>query len=92
VNVEKHVDFLVIGAGPAGYVAAIRLAQLGRKVVIVERDRVGGICLNWGCIPVKSLLHAASAVRGAAEARRMGIMFESPQVDLQALYGWKAGS
>jgi dihydrolipoamide dehydrogenase len=89
VNVEKHVDFLVIGAGPAGYVAAIRLAQLGRKVVIVERDRVGGICLNWGCIPVKSLLHAASAVRGAAEARRMGIMFESPQVDFQALYGWK---
>jgi dihydrolipoamide dehydrogenase len=89
VNVEKQVDFLVIGAGPAGYVAAIRLAQLGRKVVIVERERVGGICLNWGCIPVKALLHAASAVRGAAEARRMGIVFEPPQVDFQALYGWK---
>jgi dihydrolipoamide dehydrogenase len=89
VNVERHVDFLVIGAGPAGYVAAIRLAQLGLKVVIVERDRVGGICLNWGCIPVKSLLHAASMVRGAAEARRMGIMFGQPEVDFQALYGWK---
>ena len=85
----RNVDFLVVGAGPAGYVAAIRLAQLGRKVVLVERDRVGGICLNWGCIPVKALLHAASAVRGAAEARRMGITFEPPQVDFQALYGWK---
>ena len=89
MNVEKHVDFLVIGAGPAGYVSAIRLAQLGRKVVLVERDRVGGICLNWGCIPVKALLHAASTVRGAAEARRMGIMFGPPEVDFQALYGWK---
>ena len=86
---EKHVDFLVIGGGPAGYVAAIRLAQLGRKVVLAERDRVGGICLNWGCIPVKALLHAASAVRGAAEARRMGIMFGQPEIDFQALYGWK---
>ncbi len=85
----RQVDFLVIGGGPAGYVAAIRLAQLGRKVVVVERERVGGICLNWGCIPVKSLLHAASTVRGAAEARRMGIVFGPPQVDFQALYGWK---
>ncbi|MBM3330907.1 dihydrolipoyl dehydrogenase [candidate division WOR-3 bacterium] len=85
----RSVDFLIIGAGPAGYVAAIRLAQLGRKVVLVERERVGGVCLNWGCIPVKSLLHAASAVRGAAEARRMGIVFGQPEVDFQALYGWK---
>jgi dihydrolipoamide dehydrogenase len=90
MNLEKRVDFLVIGAGPAGYVAAIRLAQLGRKAVVVERDRVGGICLNWGCIPVKSLLHAASTVRGAAEARRMGIIFGQPEVDFQALYGWKS--
>jgi dihydrolipoamide dehydrogenase len=88
--VERHVDVLVIGAGPAGYVGAIRLAQLGRKVVVVERERVGGICLNWGCIPVKSLLHAAATVRNAAEARRMGIVFGQPQVDIQALYGWKA--
>ena len=89
MSAVRSVDFLVIGGGPAGYVAAIRLAQLGRKAVLVERDRVGGICLNWGCIPVKALLHAASTVRGAAEARRMGITFEPPQVDFQALYGWK---
>jgi dihydrolipoamide dehydrogenase len=85
----RECDVLVIGGGPAGYVAAIRLAQLGRKAVVVERDRVGGICLNWGCIPVKALLHAASTVRGAAEARRMGIIFGQPDVDFQALYGWK---
>jgi dihydrolipoamide dehydrogenase len=85
----RNVDSLVLGAGPAGYVAAIRLAQLGRKAVVVERDRVGGICLNWGCIPVKALLHAAATVRGAAEARRMGIVFGQPGVDFQALYGWK---
>jgi dihydrolipoamide dehydrogenase len=90
MSAAREYEFLVIGGGPAGYVAAIRLAQLGRKAVVVERDRVGGICLNWGCIPVKALLHAASTVRGAAEARRMGILFGQPEVDFQALYGWKS--
>lgn len=85
----RQSDVVIIGGGPGGYVAAIRLAQLGKKVTVVERERVGGVCLNWGCIPAKSLLHAASIVRGAAEARRMGISFESPAVDLQALMSWK---
>jgi dihydrolipoamide dehydrogenase len=89
MSATRECDFLVIGAGPGGYVAAIRLAQLGRKAVVVERDRVGGICLNWGCIPVKALLHVASTVRGAAEARRMGVTFGHPEIDFQALYGWK---
>ncbi|MEO0080085.1 MAG: dihydrolipoyl dehydrogenase [candidate division WOR-3 bacterium] len=83
-------DVLVIGAGPAGYVAAIRLAQLGKKVVLVEQARVGGVCLNQGCIPVKALLHGASIIRNAAEARVMGLRFSGPEIDLVALYSWKA--
>lgn len=82
-------DVTLIGAGPAGYVAAIRLAQLGRKVTVVERERAGGVCLNWGCIPVKALLHAAQTVRDAVEGRRMGLNFTGPEIDLIALYGWK---
>ncbi|MBV8073851.1 MAG: FAD-dependent oxidoreductase, partial [Candidatus Eremiobacteraeota bacterium] len=57
-NVADHtVDAVVIGAGPGGYHAAIRLGQLGKNVVCVDRDEVGGVCLNWGCIPTKALLH-----------------------------------
>jgi len=87
---DKSPDVIVIGAGPAGYVCAIRLAQLGKKVLVVERERVGGVCLNWGCIPVKALLHAAQTVRDAAEGKRMGLLFQNPEIDLVALYGWKA--
>lgn len=89
-SAEKRVEVAIVGAGPAGYVAAIRLAQLGRKVVVVERERVGGICLNWGCIPMKALLHAAHVLRSAAEARTMGIVFDRPQIDLIGLLGWKS--
>ncbi len=55
----KHFDLIVIGSGPGGYVGAIRAAQLGKKVACVERSKLGGVCLNWGCIPTKALLHAA---------------------------------
>ncbi len=83
-------DVLIIGGGPAGYVAAIRLAQFGKKTALVERGRVGGVCLNRGCIPVKALLHSAAVVRNAAEARRMGINFPEPEVDIVALYSYKS--
>ena len=56
---SKHYDLIVIGAGPGGYVAAIRAAQLGLKTACVERGKLGGVCLNWGCIPTKALLHNA---------------------------------
>jgi dihydrolipoamide dehydrogenase len=56
---------------------------------VVEKDRPGGVCLNWGCIPVKSLLHAAETVRNAAEGRRMGLTFGAPEIDFVSLYGWK---
>ncbi|MHB8377244.1 MAG: FAD-dependent oxidoreductase, partial [Dehalococcoidia bacterium] len=55
-------DVAIIGGGPGGYVAAIRAAQLGMKAALVERERVGGICLNWGCIPSKSILWNAEVV------------------------------
>src|SRR5512138_3827236 len=67
---ERRYDAVVIGAGPGGYVAAIRLAQLGRRTALVEREALGGTCLNWGCIPSKALIAAANLadeVRGAAE-------------------------
>src|SRR3981081_801356 len=56
---EMAFDLVVIGGGPGGYVAAIRAAQLGMKTALVERDQLGGICLNWGCIPTKALLRAS---------------------------------
>ena len=61
-NMAYDYDIAVIGGGPAGYAGAIRAAQLGKKVVCVERDKLGGICLNWGCIPTKALLTNAHLV------------------------------
>ena len=57
-------DVIVIGSGPGGYSAAIRAAQLGLKTVVIERDQLGGICLNWGCIPTKALLRSAEIAQG----------------------------
>ena len=66
-------DLIVIGGGPAGYVAAIRAAQLGMRTALVEREQLGGICLNWGCIPTKALLHAAEVWRTLSSAKALGI-------------------
>ena len=62
---SKHFDLIVIGGGPGGYVGAIRAAQMGLKVACIERDKLGGVCLNWGCIPTKALLHNAELYREA---------------------------
>src|SRR3990170_2858540 len=67
-------DLIVVGAGPGGYPAAIRGAQLGFKVACVERERVGGICLNWGCIPTKALLKSADALRTVQHAADFGVV------------------
>src|SRR5437763_2728343 len=68
-----NYDLLVIGGGPAGYVAAIRAAQLGKKVACIEKERAGGTCLNWGCIPTKALLKSAEFYRSLAKAETFGI-------------------
>jgi dihydrolipoamide dehydrogenase len=83
-----RVDVVVIGAGPGGYTAAFRAADLGLRVVLVERyDRLGGVCLNVGCIPSKALLHLAKVVAEAEEAR--GIAFGEPQIDLDGVRAFK---
>ena len=84
-------DLIVLGAGPGGYVAAIRASQLGLKAAVVEKKYWGGVCLNVGCIPSKALLHAAKVMDETAEMGRHGISFAAPQVDLDKLRGWKDG-
>lgn len=74
-------DVVIIGAGPGGYVAALRAAQLKLKTAVVERESLGGICLNWGCIPTKALLHSADTVRRIRHAGAQGITVGEPQVD-----------
>jgi dihydrolipoamide dehydrogenase len=74
-------DVLVIGGGPGGYVAAIRAAQLGLKTAVVEREHLGGICLNWGCIPTKALLRSAEVFRLAREGAKFGVTGPEPGFD-----------
>lgn len=78
---SARFDVVVVGAGPGGYVAAIRAAQLGLKVAIVERDALGGVCLNWGCIPTKALLKAAELKRAVAHAAEFGLKVTDEGLD-----------
>jgi len=78
-------DITIIGAGPAGYVGAIRAAQLGARVAVIEQAQVGGTCLNRGCIPSKALIHCAELLDEARGARRFGITFGEPQVNYDAV-------
>ena len=72
----ENYDVIIIGSGPGGYVAAIRAAQLGMKTAIVEREHLGGICLNWGCIPTKALLRSAEIMDYASHAKNYGLKIE----------------
>jgi len=81
----KECDVVVIGGGPGGYTAAIRAAQLGLKVAVVERADLGGVCLNWGCIPTKSLLHAADVFRDIESASRLGIKTGNVSYDIKVM-------
>ena len=87
---DVHAEVVVLGSGPGGYTAAFRAADLGKKVVLIEKDAaLGGVCLNVGCIPSKALLHAAKVMTEAEDMAHHGITFAKPQVDLDALRGWK---
>jgi len=87
---ELHAEVLVLGGGPGGYTAAFRAADLGKQVVLVEREPVlGGVCLNVGCIPSKALLHLAHVIHSAEEVEAFGLSFGKPQIDLDKIRDWK---
>ena len=87
---ETHAELLVLGSGPGGYTAAFRAADLGKKVILVERfSALGGVCTNVGCIPSKALLHVARVMTEVEELRDGGVMFAPPSIDIDKLRAWK---
>jgi dihydrolipoamide dehydrogenase len=90
LDADMHAEVLVLGAGPGGYTAAFRAADLGKKVILVERyATLGGVCLNVGCIPSKALLHAARVIADAEEMSQFGVEFGPPRTNLGKLRAWK---
>jgi len=90
-DIATTVDVVILGAGPGGYVSAIRAAQLGKEVVLVDPGPPGGICLHHGCIPAKALLSAANRAWQVANSGELGITAANPQVDMQQMQQWKNG-
>jgi dihydrolipoamide dehydrogenase len=88
---KKEVDAVVIGGGPGGYVCAIRLGQLKQKVICVEKEEVGGVCLNWGCVPSKALISASHTYEKAKESAHMGIAIDGIRLDVDKMQDWKGG-
>lgn len=91
-SMNEQSEVVIIGGGPGGYVAAIRAADLGKEVMLIEeRQRLGGVCLLEGCIPSKALINAVELAESAKEAKRMGITFKDMSVDLEGLRKWTSG-
>src|SRR3954462_14549027 len=82
---ESQYECIVIGSGPGGYVAAIRAAQVGMKTAIVEKDVIGGRCLNYACIPAKAVLRVADVLQEVRDADDFGIKVAEPEVDFGAV-------
>jgi dihydrolipoamide dehydrogenase len=86
----RKSELVVLGAGPGGYAAAFYAADRGKKVLLVDQDkRLGGVCLNRGCIPSKALIHATGVMNEAKESAKRGISFDQPGLDLEKLRAWK---
>ena len=81
MNLENSYDLIIIGGGPAGYAAGIRAGQLGQRALVVEKERAGGTCLNWGCIPSKALLKSAEAYQSALHSESFGFTCKDIEVD-----------
>ena len=91
VQSTHEAEVVVLGSGPGGYTAAFRAADLGKKVVLIERySTLGGVCLNVGCIPSKALLHTAKVITEAEETALHGVSFGEPKIDLEKIRHWKA--
>lgn len=88
-DLALELDTIVIGSGPGGYVAAIRAAQLGQKVAIIEKDNIGGVCLNVGCIPSKALINAGHRYQEAMNSQTFGVTAENVQIDFTKTQAWK---
>ena len=92
VDADEHVDIVVLGAGPGGYTAAFRAADLGKKVLLVERyPDLGGVCLNVGCIPSKALLHTSAVIQETRDMSAHGVTFGEPVIDIDKLRSFKEG-
>ncbi len=92
VKADIHAEVAVLGAGPGGYTAAFRAADLGKKVVLIERyPTLGGVCLNVGCIPSKALLHVAKVISEAEDMAQAGVSFGKPRIDIGKMREWKTG-
>ena len=85
----KQYDLVIIGAGPGGYMAAKKAAKLGMSVVIIDKNEVGGTCINRGCIPTKALVHAATLYREMTECEKFGLTAREVGFDLQKIYEYK---
>jgi dihydrolipoamide dehydrogenase len=88
---NKTYDAIVIGGGPAGYPCAIRLAQLKQKVVCIEKDEVGGVCLNWGCVPSKAVIATSHTFDKVKAGQAYGLFVDNPRIDANKLQDWKEG-
>ncbi len=91
-DADVRVQVAVLGAGPGGYTAAFRAADLGLQVALIDRgETLGGVCLNVGCIPSKALLHVARVLAESEELSTSGVTFARPEIDIDAMRGWKDG-